>query len=68
MTVSTQPVQEIMRARKTVRKYEEGKSIPQEVIADILQNAVTAPSSSNLQPFPCYSRPRSKKRTSCNIL
>jgi len=51
MTVATNAVHDIMQARKTVRKFEEGKSIPQEVVAEILQNAVTAPSASNLQPW-----------------
>ncbi|HGO9421496.1 nitroreductase family protein [Bacillus cereus] len=42
-------VEEIMKARKSVKKYEKGIKIPQDQIEDILKLATTAPSAWNLQ-------------------
>ncbi|MDR0267241.1 nitroreductase family protein [Paenibacillus sp.] len=44
-------VEQLMHERKSVRKYKEGVVIPQEKIQYLLQQAITAPSSSNLQPW-----------------
>lgn len=44
-------LEKLMEERKSVRKYEPGVAIPRETIQHILQQATTAPSSSNLQPW-----------------
>lgn len=44
-------LEQLMDARKSVRKYEPGITIPREVIIHILKQATSAPSSSNLQPW-----------------
>lgn len=44
-------LEKLMEERKSVRKYEPGVKIPRETITHILQQATTAPSSSNLQPW-----------------
>lgn len=44
-------LEKLMAERKSVRKYEPGVAIPRETIQHILQQATTAPSSSNLQPW-----------------
>jgi len=44
-------LEKLMEERKSVRKYEPGITIPREVIKHILEQATTAPSSSNLQPW-----------------
>ena len=50
--ISTQTAtQQIMEDRKSVRKYKEGVTIPQEKLMELLQLATTAPSSSNMQPW-----------------
>lgn len=50
--ISTQTeLQQIMNDRKSVRKYKEGVTIPQEKLMELVQLATTAPSSSNMQPW-----------------
>ena len=44
-------LEQLMDDRKSVRKYEPGITIPRETIEHILQQATSAPSSSNLQPW-----------------
>lgn len=44
-------LEEIMHARKSVRKYKEGVVIPREKLEYLLEQATSAPSSSNLQPW-----------------
>lgn len=44
-------LEKLMEERKSVRKYVPGVAIPRETIQHILQQATTAPSSSNLQPW-----------------
>lgn len=44
-------LEQLMEERKSVRKYETGVTIPRETIEHILQQATSAPSSSNLQPW-----------------
>ncbi|MGE7601637.1 nitroreductase family protein [Peribacillus sp. NPDC097675] len=44
-------LEKLMHARKSVRKYEPGVTIPREQIQHILEQATSAPSSSNLQPW-----------------
>lgn len=44
-------LEKLMEERKSVRKYEPGVAIPRKTIQHILQQATTAPSSSNLQPW-----------------
>jgi nitroreductase len=51
MTTITQSAKDIMYARKSVRKYKENVTIPQEVLQQLIQDAISAPSSSNLQPW-----------------
>lgn len=52
MTTTTQStIVQTMYERKSVRKYDDTHILTQEEIQNILQHAVTAPSSSNLQPW-----------------
>ncbi len=44
-------LEKLMDERKSVRKYEPGVTIPRNIIQQILQQATSAPSSSNLQPW-----------------
>jgi len=44
-------IQQVMHERKSVRKYKEGVVIPHEELQSLLQNAISAPSSSNMQPW-----------------
>ncbi|WP_339214246.1 nitroreductase family protein [Solibacillus sp. FSL W8-0372] len=44
-------LEKLMEERKSVRKYEPGVTIPREKIQHILEQATSAPSSSNLQPW-----------------
>lgn len=44
-------LEKLMEERKSVRKYKPGVTIPRETIHHILQQATSAPSSSNLQPW-----------------
>ena len=44
-------LEKLMHERKSVRKYEPGVTIPREKIQYILEQATSAPSSSNLQPW-----------------
>ena len=44
-------LEKLMEERKSVRKYEPDVTIPRETIQHILQQATSAPSSSNLQPW-----------------
>lgn len=56
-------LEEIMHARKSVRKYKEGVVIPREKLQYLLQQATSAPSSSNMQPwrFLVIDNPQAKK-------
>ncbi|MCM3633391.1 nitroreductase family protein [Paenibacillus sp. FSL W7-1287] len=56
-------LEEIMHARKSVRKYKEGVVIPREKLEYLLEQATSAPSSSNLQPwrFLVIDNPEAKK-------
>jgi nitroreductase len=47
--VQTNELQDVFLQRKSVRKYNRNKKIPQETLAHILKMATTAPSSWNLQ-------------------
>ncbi|KGR80731.1 nitroreductase family protein [Lysinibacillus boronitolerans] len=49
--LSTTPLKQIMQMRKSVRKYNPETKIPRETIMQLLQDATTAPSSSNMQPW-----------------
>ena len=51
MTITQTAIQQLMHDRKSVRKYKEGVVIPHEKLQALLQNAITAPSSSNMQPW-----------------
>ncbi|GLC88033.1 nitroreductase family protein [Lysinibacillus piscis] len=51
MSATQTVVSQVMQARKSVRKYKEGITIPQEQLQTLLQQAITAPSSSNMQPW-----------------
>ena len=44
-------LEKLMHERKSVRKYQPGVTIPREKIQYILEQATSAPSSSNLQPW-----------------
>ena len=44
-------LEKLMDERKSVRKYEPGVTIPRKQIQHILEQATSAPSSSNLQPW-----------------
>ena len=44
-------LEKLMDERKSVRKFEPGVTIPREQIQHILEQATSAPSSSNLQPW-----------------
>lgn len=44
-------LEKIMHDRKSVRKYKEGVVIPQEKLLYLLEQATSAPSSSNMQPW-----------------
>lgn len=50
MTTNT-PVKQIMHERKSVRKYNANTTISRETIMQLLQDATSAPSSSNMQPW-----------------
>ncbi|MEH7106711.1 MULTISPECIES: nitroreductase family protein [Bacillaceae] len=50
-TTLTKSLSEVMKERHSIRKYDPNFKIPQEEIKDILKEATTAPSSSNLQPW-----------------
>jgi nitroreductase len=50
MTTTT-PVKQVMHERKSVRKYNANTTISRETIMQLLQDATSAPSSSNLQPW-----------------
>ncbi|AZS15624.1 nitroreductase family protein [Paenibacillus lutimineralis] len=51
MPTTQTTMEQIMHDRKSVRKYKEGVVIPEEKIQYLLQQAITAPSSSNMQPW-----------------
>ena len=50
MTMTT-PVKQIMHERKSVRKYNANTTISRETIMQLLQDATSSPSSSNMQPW-----------------
>ncbi|QTB29273.1 nitroreductase family protein [Lysinibacillus sphaericus] len=51
MTVTKSNINKVMHDRKSVRKYDENYKIPQEQLEELLTEATSAPSSSNLQPW-----------------
>lgn len=51
MTVTKSNLYKVMHDRKSVRKYDENYKIPQEQLEELLVEATSAPSSSNLQPW-----------------
>lgn len=51
MTQTQTTIQQLMHERKSVRKYKEGVVIPHEKLHALIQNAISAPSSSNMQPW-----------------
>lgn len=50
-TTTVQTFSDIIRERHSVRKYDPSFKIPREEIKEILNEAILAPSSSNLQPW-----------------
>ncbi|GAA0391777.1 nitroreductase family protein [Paenibacillus motobuensis] len=51
MPTTQTTIEQLMHERKSVRKYKEEVVIPEEKIQYLLQQAITAPSSSNMQPW-----------------
>jgi len=51
MTVTKSHLNKVMHDRKSVRKYDENYKIPQAQLKELLEEATSAPSSSNLQPW-----------------
>jgi len=51
MTTTKSYINKVMHDRKSVRKYESDFKIPQSELEELLVEATTAPSSSNLQPW-----------------
>ncbi|WP_068982701.1 nitroreductase family protein [Lysinibacillus xylanilyticus] len=51
MTITKSYLNRVMHERKSIRKYEENYKIPQAELEELLVEATTAPSSSNLQPW-----------------
>ncbi|MFJ7732552.1 nitroreductase family protein [Lysinibacillus sp. NPDC097231] len=51
MTITKSYLNKVMHERKSVRKYDANYKIPQAELEDLLVEATTAPSSSNLQPW-----------------
>ncbi|MGE7908471.1 nitroreductase family protein [Lysinibacillus xylanilyticus] len=51
MTTTKSYINKLMHDRKSVRKYEANFKIPQSELEELLVEATTAPSSSNLQPW-----------------
>lgn len=50
-TIAEKRLTDVMKERRSVRKYEPNVSISVEEIKDMIKEATTAPSSSNLQPW-----------------
>ncbi|MFJ7983503.1 nitroreductase family protein [Lysinibacillus xylanilyticus] len=48
---TTKPVNQIMHQRKSVRKYNANTTISRETIMQLLEDATSSPSSSNMQPW-----------------
>ncbi len=51
MTLTQSTLNKVMHERKSVRKYDPQFKIPQSQLEELLTEAATAPSSSNLQPW-----------------
>ena len=51
MSQTKTPLEQLMEDRTSVRKYEPGVVIPREQLQHILEQATSAPSSSNMQPW-----------------
>ncbi|MFJ8519622.1 nitroreductase family protein [Lysinibacillus xylanilyticus] len=51
MTTTKSYINKVMHDRKSVRKYDANYKIPQSELEELLVEATTAPSSSNLQPW-----------------
>ncbi|MGM9951188.1 MAG: nitroreductase family protein [Lysinibacillus sp.] len=51
MSQTKTPLEQLMEDRTSVRKYEQGVVIPREQLQHILEQATSAPSSSNMQPW-----------------
>lgn len=47
----TTPLKQIMQERKSVRKYNATAKISRETIMQLIEDATSAPSSSNMQPW-----------------
>jgi len=58
MTVTKSHLNKVMHDRKSVRKYDENYKIPQAQLKELLEEATSAPSSSNLQPWRFFSHSR----------
>lgn len=51
MTLAQSSLSKIMHERKSVRKYDPQYKIPQSQLEELIAEATSAPSSSNLQPW-----------------
>ena len=51
MTMTKSSLTKVIHERKSVRKYDENFKIPQQQLEELLVEATSAPSSSNLQPW-----------------
>lgn len=51
MPTTQTTIDQLMHDRKSVRKYKEGVVIPEEKLQHLLEQAISAPSSSNMQPW-----------------
>ncbi|HWI47251.1 MAG TPA: nitroreductase family protein, partial [Rummeliibacillus sp.] len=51
MTMTQSTLNKVMHERKSVRKYDPQVKIPQSQLEELLLEATSAPSSSNLQPW-----------------
>ena len=51
MSQTKTSLEQLMEDRKSVRKYQQGVTIPREQLQHIIEQATSAPSSSNMQPW-----------------
>lgn len=70
-TLKTNDFMEIMKGRRSIRNYDPAVKISKEEMAEILEEATTAPSSVNAQPwrFMVIDSPEGKEKacTTCKI-
>lgn len=52
--IDAQEFEKVVNSRRSVRVYEEGVTIPDEIVEKCLDHALAAPNSSNLQPWEFY--------------